>query len=418
ACGGNKTETTQSKDDGNQKITVWTFNEDLKFIAEKYKEKNPNKEVEVIIIEASDYAIKTGSALRGKSSTPDIIVGEADWIIPFYEAGYLEDLTLEAYQADKHKDNFVPYVYQTGTDQNGILRMLAYQSTPGGIYYRRDLAKKVWGNDDSKFVGEKFNSIAKIQETAEELNNLGIKIFPDTGSLRYFSMGKEIIPWVNNNDITLSSTRIEYFDLAKNIYDKKQVAFVGEWSPGWFAGMNGSIPSSNNGVEEKIDIFGYTLPTWGMVFFKNSGKDMSGNWGVTTGPNPYIWGGTFVGINKFSKNKNSAWEFLKFATLNEETLTWWAESRGDIPAYIPVIEKLKDTENEYLGGQKIYEFWGEQAKKVDFSKVTKYDRELEKYFLQSVGAYSEGKMTKDEAIKDFYKNAKTIYPELKVPANN
>lgn len=416
ACGGKKVDTA-SKDDGNQKIVVWTFNEDLKFMAERYKEKNPNREVEVVIIEASDYAIKASSALRGRSAVPDIVVGEADWIIPFYEAGYLEDLTLEPYQAHKEKDNFVPYVYQTGTDKDGVLRMLAYQTTPGGIYYRRDLAKKVWGNDNPEFVGEKFNSIGKIQETAGELDQHGIKIFPETGSLRYFSMGKEIIPWVKDNDVTLSETRVEYFDIAKGLYEKKQVAFAGEWSPGWFAGMNGAIPYNANGKDETVDIFGYTLPTWGMVFFRNSGKDMAGNWGVTTGPNPYVWGGTYMGINKYSKNKNSAWEFLKFSTLNEDTLTWWAESRGDIPAYIPVLEKLKDTKNEYLGGQEIYKFWGEQAKKVDFSKVTKYDRELEKYFLQAVGAYTEGKMTKEEAIKDFYKNAKTIYPELKVPEN-
>ncbi|MGL4988622.1 MAG: hypothetical protein ACRC5F_05195, partial [Cetobacterium sp.] len=104
-------------------------------------------------------------------------------------------------------------------------------------------------------------------------------------------------------------------------------------------------------------------------------------------------------------------------TLDEETLTWWAESRGDVVAYLPVLEKMKDQANEYLGGQKIYEFWAEQAQKVDYSKVTKYDREIEKYFLQAVGAYQEGKMSKEQALKEFYRNVKTIYPELSVPEN-
>lgn len=415
ACGGDKKTNAVSNDDGNKKIVVWTFNEDLKFMAERYKEKHPNREVEIVIIEASDYAVKANSALRSKSAIPDIVVGEADWIIPFYEAGYLEDLTLEPYKADQYKDKIVDYVYEVGLDKNKVLRALAYQTTPGGIYYRRDLAKKVWGNDDPKFVGEKFATLSKIKETATELNKEGIKIFPETGSLRYFSMGEQITPWVVNGEATLSQNRVDYFEVSKDLYDNKEVAFAGEWSPGWFAGMNGSIPYNAGGKEEQVDIFGYTLPTWGMIFFRNSGKDMSGNWGITTGPNPYVWGGTFMGINKFSKNKVSAWEFLKFTTLDEDTLTWWAESRGDVVAYLPVLEKLKDEKNEYLGGQKIYEFWAEQAQKVDYSKVTKYDREIEKYFLQAVGAYQEGKMSKDQAIKEFYHNVKTIYPELKVP---
>ncbi|MGL5377991.1 MAG: ABC transporter substrate-binding protein [Cetobacterium sp.] len=416
-CGSKEKSNTASVDDGNKKIIVWTFNEDLKYMAEKYKEKYKDREVEVVIIEAGDYAVKANSALRAKSAIPDIIVGEADWIIPFYEAGYLEDLTQEPYKADQYKDKIIDYVYEVGLDKDKILRALAYQTTPGGIYYRRDLAKKIWGNDDSKFVGEKFASLSKIKETATELNQHGIKIFPDTGSLRYFSMGENITPWVINNDATLSQNRIDYFDVTKQIYDNKEIAFASEWSPGWYAGMNGSIPYNAGGKEEKVDVFGYTLPTWGMIFFRNSGKDMSGNWGITTGPNPYVWGGTFIGINKNSKNKNSAWEFLKFSTLDEETLTWWAESRGDVVAYLPVLEKMKDQANEYLGGQKIYEFWAEQAQKVDYSKVTKYDREIEKYFLQAVGAYQEGKMSKEQALKEFYRNVKTIYPELSVPEN-
>ncbi|MGL4988437.1 MAG: ABC transporter substrate-binding protein, partial [Cetobacterium sp.] len=214
-CGSKEKSNTASVDDGNKKIIVWTFNEDLKYMAEKYKEKYKDREVEVVIIEAGDYAVKAHSALRAKSAIPDIIVGEADWIIPFYEAGYLEDLTQEPYKADQYKDKIIDYVYEVGLDKDKILRALAYQTTPGGIYYRRDLAKKIWGNDDSKFVGEKFASLSKIKETATELNQHGIKIFPDTGSLRYFSMGENITPWVINNDATLSQNRIDYFDVTK-----------------------------------------------------------------------------------------------------------------------------------------------------------------------------------------------------------
>ncbi|MGL4969124.1 MAG: extracellular solute-binding protein, partial [Fusobacteriaceae bacterium] len=137
ACKG-KDDKSISTDDGSNKIIVWTFNEDLKYMAEKYKEIYKDKEVEVVIIEANDYFIKTNSALRGRSTVPDILVGEADWIIPFYEAGYFEDLSSSPYNADDFKDKIIDYVYEVGLDKDKTVRALAYQTTPGGIYYRRD----------------------------------------------------------------------------------------------------------------------------------------------------------------------------------------------------------------------------------------------------------------------------------------
>ena len=101
--------------------------------------------------------------------------------------------------------------------------------------------------------------------------------------------------------------------------------------------------------------------------------DTSGKWGVCAGPTYGFGGGTYIGISSNSKRQDTAWDFVKFCTLNEDTSDWWIDySQGDTVSYLPALEKHKDDENEIYGGEKLYQFWLEQAKNIDTSKVTRY----------------------------------------------
>lgn len=423
AC-GSSSKTAEKKDEGNGKVVVWTLSEDLKTMAEYYKEKNPGKEVEVNIIAPADYSTKLTTALRGKADSPDVIVGEPQQLPNFFEAGFFEDLTQEPYKADQYKDKLVDYVYKAGSDKDGKIRALSYQMTPGGITYRRDIAKAVWGNDDPTFVGTKFKDNNTIIQTATELKDKGYRVFSDTSDLGYFVNGKDPQPWVKDNKLMMTQDRLQYVDAAIKLYQDKLVAFAPAWTPAWYAGMNGPIPleASNKELKDidanapKTEVFAYALPTWGTLIIRDHATDTAGKFGVTAGPNSYFAGGTFLGINSYSKNKEAAWDFIKFCTVNEDTLQWWIEkSKGDVVSSIPVLEKNKDMENPALGGQKSYAFWLEQAKKVDYSLITKYDEQVNKMFGQAIESVQKGQMTKDEALKDFYKNVNTVYPEIVVP---
>ena len=52
-----------------------------------------------------------------------------------------------------------------------------------------------------------------------------------------------------------------------------------------------------------------------------------------------------MGISSYSKNKEAAWDFLKYCTVTESTSDWWIEkSKGDVVSYIPSLESHKDME--------------------------------------------------------------------------
>lgn len=421
ACSNSGADSSSGK---KEKIVVWTLAEDLKTFADYYMEKNPDKEVEVQIIAPADYVTKVTTALRGKSDTPDVIVGEPQMLPNLFEAGFFEDLTQEPYNAEQYKDKIVNYAYEAGKDSDGVLRALTYQVTPGGITYRRDIAKEVFGTDDPAVIGEKFKDVNTIIETAKVLKEKGYMIFSDTGNLRWFTYGNDAEPWVKDGKLMMNQSRLDYMDAAVTLYQEKLVAFAPEWSAAWYASMNGEIPVDAEWADlaevdpnsPKTQVFAYSLPTWGTLILRDNAKDTAGQFGVTTGPNPYTSGGTFIGISSYSKKKDAAWDFVKFCTLDEDVANWWIDkSNGDVVALKSVLEAHKDDENAALGGQKSYAFWLERANSVDYSLITKYDDQIGEYFGQAITSVQEGKMSKDDALKEFYKNVKTIYPEIEVP---
>ena len=153
--GENVDSATVGSEDG-EKLVIWTLAKDLQTFAEKYAEENPDVQIETVVIEPADYVTKVQTALNGGQTTPDIIVGEPQMLEDFYDANYFEDLNQAPYNAQDYADQIVDYVWKVGQDSEGIQRAISYQITPAGIYYRRDIAEKVFGTDDPEEIGKLF----------------------------------------------------------------------------------------------------------------------------------------------------------------------------------------------------------------------------------------------------------------------
>ena len=87
--------------------------------------------------------------------------------------------------------------------------------------------------------------------------------------------------------------------------------------------------------------------------------------------------------------------------MNEETANWWIEfSEGDTVSLIPALEAHKDDANEVYGGQKLYAFWLEQAKGIDYSKVTRYDKAIGDAWGNAISAIKTGEKTKEKGNEE------------------
>jgi multiple sugar transport system substrate-binding protein len=423
------TDDTDASSGEKQKLVVWTLANDLQDFATKFMESNPNVEVETVVIAPADYPTKVQSALLGGATEPDIIVGEPQMLEDMYDAGFFEDLNQAPYNAQDYADQIVDYVWKVGQDKDGIQRAISYQITPAGIYYRRDIAKKVFNTDDPAEIGKLFADYSTILNTAKTLKDAGYSIFSSDAEMGYFSGDSA---WVVDSALNVDQARYDYMDLCVSLYQGNYTAYATQWSTPWYQAMSGPVPilTANTDINvwgsadefaeategmETTEVFAYGLPSWGVLTMRDNVKDTSGLWGVCSGPSYGFGGGTYIGISAQSERKDVAWEFLKFCTLTESTANWWIDfSQGDTVSLISVLEAHSEDANEVYGGENLYKFWLEQAQGIDYSKVTRYDKAIGDAWGQAITAIKTGEKTKEDAVNEFYDVVESTYPDIKV----
>lgn len=420
ACSSSK-ETAGGRKEGNTDVDlrIWSFTDELKKPIKKFEEKNGVK-VELTIVPIADYPTKLKPVLESGVGAPDVFTGEIAFLKQWVDAGYWENLSKKPYSVEKISDKYVPYVFDLGKDKEGNVRALSWQTTPGGIYYKRSIAKEVLGTDDPSKVGSMLSSMDNVFKVAEKMKEKGYRMFPDEGATRWFAQGTNPKPWVNkDNELKLTSERIKFMDYAKELRKNNYTALAPEWSPSWLEAMDKPIKVKENGKQVETEVFSYVLPTWGLhSVLKPNVKESSGDWAVTSGPSPYFWGGTWLGVYSKSENKELAYKFVKMMTQDDEFLTDWAKETGDVLSYLPVTNSIKDDfSDKFLGGQNNYEFFLKQSKKIESGIVTKYDQQIDTFYGNAVKDYVDGKKSKKVAIKEFYEKVQNAYPEIKVPLN-
>lgn len=415
------------------KLVVWTLAADLEQFADHFKEANPGVEMEVVVIAPADYPTKVEAALLGGASEPDIIVGEPQMLESMYDAGFFEDLNQAPYNAQDYAGQIVDYVWEVGQDADGIQRAISYQITPAGFYYRRDIAKEVFGTDDPDEIGKLFADYDTILETGRTLKAAGYRIFASDSETGFFSGDTA---WVIDEKLNVDQSRYDYMDMVVALYQEDLTAYAAQWAAPWYQAMSGPVPiltaetqwgtddmnvwDADNFAQategmETTEVFAFGLPAWGVLTLRDHVGETSGLWGVCSGPAYGFSGGTYIGISSQSERKELAWEFVKFCTLNEETADWWIEtSEGDTVSLVSALEKHADDENAVYGGQKLYAFWLEQAEGLDYSKVTMYDKAIGDAWGSAISAVKTGEKTKEQAISDFYDEVAATYPNLTI----
>ena len=418
---------------GDGKLVIWTLAEDLVDFGERYEDQT-GVDVETVVIQPADYPTKVQTALQGGETEPDIIVGEPQMLESFNEMGFFANL--DEFGAKDYEGQIVDYVWQVGQDADGVQRAISYQITPAGIYYRRDIAEEVFGTSDPEEIGKIFADYDSILDAAKTLKAAGYRIFASDSEINYFS-GDEA--WVVDGKLNVTEGRLDYMDLVVELYKQDLTAYAAQWATPWYMAMAGEVPlltaetqwgvweTDENGDPlmniwdeenfknatadyETTEVFAFGLPAWGVLTMRDNVGDTAGKWGVCAGPAYGFGGGTYIGISSNSERKDTAWDFIKFCTLNEETADWWIEySEGDTVSLISALEKHADDTNEVYGGQKLYAFWLEQAKGIDYSLVTKYDTEIGNAWGNAISKIKTGELDRDAAIAEFYDTVESTF---------
>ena len=96
-------------------------------------------------------------------------------------------------------------------------------------------------------------------------------------------------------------------------------------------------------------------------------------------------GGSFLCIPSDGKNKEAAWEFVKFITTRKESQLHMFQSSNIFPAILAAQEDpIYDEEVAFFGGQQVYRLWIEAARQAPGAPVNRFDAVAQEMLDQAV----------------------------------
>ena len=416
-CGGQAQQATQpdaAADSG--KITVWSFTDEVGQMIGPFNEVYPNIEVELVVIPAGDetYLNRITNAMRSSAATPDVFTGERAFFRQFIDSGFWEPLSGAPYNAEQLVGSLVDYVVGLSRDDQGQLSALSWQATPGGIYYRRSIARDVLGTDDPAVVSQWTSDLDKFYELGEKIRafyNGQRFLLSGYMDMQEFVYNQRTEPYVIGDTLTIPASLVEFMTVGRQMRQNRIEAGAATWSPPWFSSMaDGSV-------------FAYVLPTWGLhyVLKPNAEPDahegnaqFTGDWGLAAPPAPYSWGGTWIGVSRHSRQKELAWKFVQFVGSNPDFHEHWARTTGDFVSNTDVLARIKDDFSDpFLGGQNHYSFFYDQVQLVDVSFIGPWDLQIQNAWGDQVELYVNGQKSMDQAIADFEVAVRDFLPNIR-----
>ncbi|MCZ8512223.1 extracellular solute-binding protein [Paenibacillus filicis] len=399
-------DSAKGKSSATKEITVWSFTDEAKYAIQKFQEKYPDTKVNFVYIAGDQYQTKLNSALQTGAQAPDVFAMENGFVRKFIDNPALTDLA--QFNAKDLITKQYPYIQATEKDSKGNIKAIGYQGTPGGFYYRRDLAKQYIGTDDPDKVSEAISSWDKVmqlgQKVAQESNGK-IHAFAHWNAIMSVNNGSVKEPWVKDGKLIIDQARLNGLDVGKKAYDTNIAAKLESGSPAEYATMQ-------NG-----EVMFYPGPTWYLQYvLKKNAPKTSGQWGLAHGPGAFYGGGTFYGIYNKSKNQDAAWKFINFYSFDQDFLKQLGKEQTYFTSNKEVNTALApEVKDDFIGGQKYFEFFNVEGDKVPSVTRSKYDGDIDTIFGKDVLLYMKGDIkTRDELIVRFKKDVKHDFPELNV----
>lgn len=387
-------------------LEVWGWTTDPEYQIEAFEKAYPNVTVNYTMI-GTDYDTKMQTIVDNRTEGPDVFYADVKTVKNYIESDAWETLNADPYNIDVSDSE--DYTVKLGSDSDGNVKALSYQATPGGFWYKRDLAKKYLGTDDPDEISEMLSTTDGMLDVAEKLkegSNGETHMFASYKDLWQFAnYGMRSLAWVDGDKFQMDDYIPEFFDLAKTVRDNGYDAKIDTWSEAWYASCADD------------SVFGYAEPTWGLQYVIQTGApDSEGNWGLASMPAAYFNGGSYLGIYQESQNKELAAEYVKFVCTNKDFLTQYANDKGDYTSLKSVNKGIADGgyEEPWCAGQNTFKFFSDQMDKINTDIVTKYDDTIGNLMLNNVDLYLNGQLDKDAAIAQFKDDVASNYRRLDV----
>ncbi len=418
-----------SAEDAKIKLSVWSFTNELQGMIEKYYAPNhPEIEFDFQIYptDGSAYTTKVDTTLGANATSdeaPDIFTLEAAFVKHYVESDFTGDLKDIGF-TDEELSVAFPVMAQIGQNSAGVQKGLSWQSTPGVLMYRADLAERYLGVTTPEEFQAKVDDWDAFLDTARELKEASegaCKMVVGSGDIWNAYQYQRAEGWIVDGKLNIDDELLDFEELCKVLEQEDLTEKGGAWSEIWFAGMRGAD-----------EVLCYFLPTWGLHYTLKphcaegvtdgmSDEEMAkiseenngtyGLWRLTDGPVAYSWGGTWMGINAAKAaeaddvKKAAMHDLIHFFTLNDDFLTQYAADSGDFVGSKTAVEKILangGTPNPFLGGQDHYAIFASAAALANGSLMSEHDSTINTLWNDYVTTpYTKGEKDLDTCLAEF-----------------
>ena len=342
----------------------------------------------------------------------DMFLSETDYVNKYTDAEAdvaipLKDLGIDP---DKELSDQYDFTKVTASDTEGVQRGSTWQCCPGLLVYRRDIAKEVFGTDDPDEIAEKVNDWDTIKAAAEELKAKGYYTFSsyaDTFRLYGNSIEES---WVSPGGTTVKVDEqiMKWIDTSKEWLDAGYIDknVKGQFNDDW-----------NKAMGSASKVFAFLLPAWGIDFVLEKNWDGGqGAWAVTTPPQEYNWGGSYVHGCTGTDNPEHVKEIILAVTADKDNLLKISRDYLDFTNTTSGMqEAAADDENYasgFLGGQNSFTYFAPVAENIKIAPLCAYDQGCVELIQNAFSDYLQGKVDFDKAKANFETAIIERYPDI------
>lgn len=400
-------------------VYVYSWNTELGDRLEYFYAKYPEYKERVQYINlglggtSQDYIDKIETLIDSpEEESPSIICMDNDLVKRFAESDRTIAISDLGITDSMYADQYA-YTYEFPVDEDGVLKALSWQVTPGALVYRTDIAEEVFGTSEPAEVEKLVKDWDTFLETAETLKQAGYPIVSGPDDVKIGFNDNKTTSWLDENDnLVIDPKTEEYMNYAKKLYDGGYTAKTAMWSEDW----KGNAGASG-------DVFCYFgCPWFTLWIMKDFSGDHFGEWNMCKAPVSYHWGGSFLAATSCCKDNQLAGLVIKTLTCDEDVLYDMgagtlknAEGAVIQEAFVnnktAVAQLIADGKgtSDVLGGQDVLEVWAADADNIDLSNIGYMDATLNGFVDAEVTSVNSGDETVEEAITNLKKKVADEY---------
>jgi lactose/L-arabinose transport system substrate-binding protein len=362
ALGGCSQETDQAVDEPSEEITVWAWNleaEYLKDIVPAFEEKYPDIKVNVLKLSADQVyqRLTTGLAAGIESQLPDLVQVENQRIDLYMDRFRESFVDLSEMGFDEHRDKFVEGKIAPLMNEDGGVMAFPRDIGPMAVFYRADLFEEAGINpaDIKTWVDYVEAGVAMREQTGTLMT--GIQLNHDTSFYRAMLQQHELF----------------YFDLEGNVAANTEAArrsmeMLKKMDDAGIL-LHAATAEEINAAIKNDAVASVISGSWQKGIIEDQMPEQEGLWRVMKMPafeedglTAANDGGSNLAITSVSSNKEAAYLFGEFASVDVENQLYGAMEYGAYPALIDAIEQPELDEGiPFYGGQKIFSIFAEEA---------------------------------------------------------